>query len=185
VEWPRPTRLSPLVLCLITDGMDLDRIAFWLLRGVDFVQIRERGLEARALADLTRKVMALPNPHGTKILVNDRADVALACGAHGVHLRDGSVLPEAFAGLGLTISVACHSADSVRNTRGADLILLAPIFVPRSKAGIPLGLGELRKATGLTDIPVLALGGVTESNARECVEAGAAGVAGISLFRMV
>lgn len=172
-----------MILYLITDGMATDRIAAWLQRGIDFVQIRERDMEVRSLADLTRRVIALPNPHGAKILVNDRADVALACGADGVHLRDGSILPEAFAGLGMTISVACHSADSVGDTRGADLLLLAPIFVPRSKPGIPLGLGELRKAAGLTDTPVLALGGVTESNALLCVEAGAAGVAGISLFR--
>jgi len=180
---PSTTRLSPHLLYLITDGMAVERIASWLLRGIDFVQIRELGLEARALAEFTRQVIALQNPHGAKILVNDRADVALACRADGVHLRDGSVLPVAFAGLGLTISVACHSADSVKNIQGADLILLAPIFAPRSKPGIPLGLGELRNATTLTRIPVLALGGITESNALLCVEAGAAGVAGISLFR--
>ena len=170
---------------LITDGMAMDGIASWLVRGIDFVQIRERDPEARSLADLTRQVMALPNPHGARILVNDRADVALACAADGVHLRDGSVLPVAFAGLGLTISVACHSAAAVSNMRGADLILLAPIFAPLSKpeSRIPLGPDELKKAAGLTDIPVLALGGITESNALLCVEAGAAGVAGISLFR--
>ena len=184
---------------LITDGtagVEEDRwlrhIAWWLERGgVHLVQIRERDLSARRLAELTRKVLRLANPHRTKILVNDRADIALACGADGVHLRDGSILPEqtrraSRAPRSFIISVACHSSLAVDGAIGADYILLAPVFAPLSKdsAQQALGLSGLSEAVQRTSIPILALGGVTESNAQRCVDAGAAGVAGISLFAL-
>ena len=76
------------IRCLITDGTAsnneskwLDHAAAWIEDGIEFLQIRERDLPVRQLAELTRKVLRLPNPHGTKILINDRADVAIACGA--------------------------------------------------------------------------------------------------------
>jgi thiamine-phosphate pyrophosphorylase len=177
---------------LITDGSAaLDerawvaKLAHWITeRGVELVQIRERSLATRELAILTRKVLAMPNPHGTKILVNDRADVAIACGAHGVHLRDGSPSATVFAKEGFTVSVSLHHLEMISLAEGADFILLAPIFAPRSKTGVtpPLGTNAIRHARELTTIPLLALGGITEANAGECVEAGAAGIAGISYF---
>jgi thiamine-phosphate pyrophosphorylase len=153
-------------------------------RGVELIQIRERSLPTRQLAELTRKALALNNRHGTRILVNDRADVALACGAHGVHLRDGSVSPSLFARENFLVTVACHDLSRIEDTAGADFILLAPIFAPRSKDSgtTPLGVEAIRRACGLTRIPVLALGGITEANALECVAAGAAGIAAISYF---
>jgi thiamine-phosphate pyrophosphorylase len=180
-----------LIRYLITDGsaaMDearwLQHLAAHLERGVDMVQIRERDLSARRLSEITRKVLRLPNPRGAKILINDRADIALACGADGVHLRDGSVVPGLFRGRGLIISTACHNPVEVGRACGADYILLGPVFAPLSKVSgmAPLGLNAITQAAGLTSIPILALGGVTESNAHLCFEAGAAGVAGISLF---
>jgi thiamine-phosphate pyrophosphorylase len=179
------------IRCLITDGTAsddepkwLDRIAAWIAVGVELLQIRERDLPVRQLAGLTRKVLFLPNPHGTKILINDRADVAIACGAHGVHLRDGSVLPEVFARPGFLVSIACHSVGGLERTRGADFILLAPIFKPLSKTDTRpvLGTGAIQEIARLSPIPVLALGGITAANAYLCLEAGAAGVAGISYF---
>lgn len=152
--------------------------------GVELIQIRERDLPARQLADLTRKVLRLPNPHGTKILVNDRADVAMACGAHGVHLREGCVLPEVFSLPAFLVSVACHSSADAEKTRGADFIVLAPIFSPLSKTDSRLALGvtAITELAAATITPILALGGITAGNARLCMEAGAAGVAGISYF---
>src|SRR5271163_2942318 len=98
----------------LDEGRWLANIAVWLARGVDpgvdFVQIRERGVSARRLAELTRRVLRLPNPRSAKILVNDRADIALACGADGVHIRDGGVLPEKTR---LLISAACHNPADV------------------------------------------------------------------------
>jgi thiamine-phosphate pyrophosphorylase len=170
---------------LITDGkQDLANAARWLADGVDFIQIRERDLSVRELAEFTRAVLLLPNPRGAKILVNDRADVALACGAHGVHLRDGSVSPEVFAALGLIVTVAVHRVADVGLITGADYLLLAPIFTPLSKESVTpaLGVEALRTAVGLTSTPILALGGVTRANHLQCVEAGAAGIAGIDYF---
>ncbi len=107
--------------CVPNESRWLDHKAAWLAEGIELMQIRERDLSARQLADLTRKVLRLPNPHGTKILINDRADIAMACGAHGVHLRDGSVLPDVFARLSLQerflVSVACHSVAEAEKTR--------------------------------------------------------------------
>jgi thiamine-phosphate pyrophosphorylase len=162
----------------------MDRAAAGLARGVEILQIRERDLSARDLAALTREVLELDNPYHTKILVNDRADVSVACGAHGVHLRDGSVLPEVFARPGFLVTIACHAVEDFKNVRGADFTLLAPIFAPLSKTDSRQALGPeaIREFTRLSDVPVLALGGITPANARLCMEAGAAGVAGISYF---
>lgn len=179
------------IRCLITDGTASDResawlahAAAWMAEGIELLQIRERELPARRLADLTRKVLHLPNPHGTRILVNDRADVALACGAHGVHLRDGSVLPEIFSRPGFLVTIACHGINGLERTRGADFIILAPVFAPLSKEDNrpELGIRAIEQITRISPIPVLALGGITPANARLCLEAGAAGVAGISYF---
>lgn len=159
-------------------------VARCLGRGVDFLQIRERDLGGRRLAEITRRVLGLANPHGAKILINDRADVAIACGAHGIHLRDGSVMPEKFARRGFTITASCHSVDGLDRTRGADFVLVAPVFSPRSKvdARLPLGIAGLSEFVRQSAIPVIALGGITTETAPACIAAGAAGIAGISTF---
>ena len=148
------------------------------------VQIRERDLEARELAELTREVLRISNPHGTRILVNDRADVAMACNAHGVHLRDGSIRPEKFARPDFLVTVSCHGIEDAPNMAGAGFVLLAPIFKPLSKMdGRPaLGAGAITEFTRRSPIPVLALGGIDHENALACMDAGAAGIAGITYF---
>jgi thiamine-phosphate pyrophosphorylase len=159
-------------------------LAHWIAEGVDMVQIRERDLPVRDLAELTRKVLRIPNPHGRKILVNDRADVAIACKAHGVHLRDGSVSPEKFARPEFLVTVSCHRIEDARKAAGASFVLLAPIFKPLSKTDQRpvLGAGAITEFTHNSSTPVLALGGVNRENAPTCVEAGAAGIAGITYF---
>jgi len=158
--------------------------------GIDLIQIREKNLSARVLFELTERVMALVQDTQVKVLINDRADIAIGARAEGVHLRadslDAGLVRKTF-GPGLLIGVSTHSADEVRTARdaGADFVVFGPVFETYSKQsyGPPVGLEELARVTGTwTDFPVIALGGVSVDNARDCLRAGAAGIAGIGMF---
>jgi thiamine-phosphate pyrophosphorylase len=166
----------------------LDKVAEAARCGVDFIQLREKDLSAgelEALAcDAVRTVRE--NSSRTKFLVNSRTDVAIACGADGVHLRSEDVLPSevraAWRQGTPLISVSCHSPADVAHAaaEAADFAVFAPVFEKQGSS--VAGLGGLSEASE-HPIKVLALGGVTLENARTCVEAGAAGVAGIRLFQ--
>lgn len=188
---------SRVIQCYITDraalpaGETLLRaIARNLASGPDWIQIREKDLPARELLALVREVMAQPNPRGVKILVNSRVDVALAAGAAGVHLPSDSPAPDLLrpaAPADFLIGVSCHSVEEVlrASDEGADYVVFGPVFVPLSKPAAlpPLGLDALARAAAAVKIPVLALGGITAKNMGECAAAGAAGVAGVSLYQ--
>jgi thiamine-phosphate pyrophosphorylase len=168
----------------------IDNIARNLTRGVEWVQIREKERSARDLFDLTVQVLGLPNPHRSKILVNTRVDVALAAGAAGAHLPAGAPAPRlwsAFTPPGFLIGVSCHTIDEVRTAedQGADYAVFGPVFPPRSKAANlePRGIEGLMQAARAVRIPVLALGGITAANVEDCIQAGAAGIAAISLYQ--
>lgn len=188
---------SAYIACYITDrrllaspAALLDVIARNLARGVGWIHIREKDLPARDLFHLVRGALALPNPTGSRILVNTRVDVALAAGAAGAHLPAGSPPAKTWRRLtppGFLIGVSCHTVDEVRAAEndGADYAVFGPVFAPRSKASLlaPRGLDELAHAARAVRIPVLALGGITSANLHDCLDAGAAGVAAISLFQ--
>ena len=162
--------------------------------GVDWIQIREKDLEVRTLAELVRLAVADARETGTSILVNDRFDVALAAGAAGVHLGETSLPMETVAEwrrssgrVDFRIGGSCHSLEAASKAEiaGADYIFFGPVFATPSKAafGAPQGIERLREVCLSVRIPVLAIGGVTIENAALCVAAGAAGVAAIRLFQ--
>jgi len=157
---------------------------------VDLLQLREKKLHTRVLYDLTTQAAEVTRGSRTRILVNDRADVARAAGASGVHLTtrsiEVSIIRQTF-GRDFLIGVSTHSSSEVHEARhgGADFAVFGPVFETASKLqyGEPLGLEKLREATiSLTSFPLLALGGVTLDNLGDCFRAGASGVAAIRLL---
>jgi thiamine-phosphate pyrophosphorylase len=178
----------------------LRQVCRWVGDGIDLIQLREKDLSAAALADLTgaalKTITEADSP--TKLLINSRADIAIATGAHGVHLTTApgeltaTRVRNLYAAAGLRapiITVSCHTLEEVQRARDdhADAILFAPVFekVVDGRITVPgQGLEQLRAACrAASPVPVYALGGVTMQNAPACVAAGAVGIAGIRLFR--
>jgi thiamine-phosphate pyrophosphorylase len=154
----------------------LEIIRQQLRRGVEYIQVRERDLSARDLWEFTRAVVEARGSAASKILVNERADIAWAAGADGVHLPSHSPLETL---PGLLVGRSCHTEDEVRRAT-ADFVTFSPVFESPGK-GAPVGLDTLRKACQ-AGVPVFALGGITVENAPHCEAAGAIGIAGIRLF---
>ena len=154
------------------------------------VQIREKSLPARARYELTARAVEITRGSNTRLLVNDRVDIALAAGADGVHLTAQSLPADVvrnICGPEFLIGTSTHSLAEARaaQTAGADFVVFGPIFDTESKRafGEPQGLDKLREVTSeLGQFPVLAIGGITRENFAACVDAGASGIAGISLF---
>ncbi len=154
--------------------------------GVDAVQLRLKNASARELFPLAKLIREIAARVGAALYVNDRADVALAAGAAGVHLA-GHSLPVAAARAVLKppfqIGVSCHSvADAIQaEAEGADYVYLGTIFPSPSKPDAsPLGLEELNRARSEIGIPVIAIGGITAEKVGAVLSAGADGVAVIS-----
>ena len=171
-----------MIRCAITDGRGVGEA---VLRRADWVQVREKQMPARALTEMVRGLVG----RGPRVIVNTRVDVALAAGAAGVHLPGASIAPwrlRGWVGAEFLIGVSCHSVADVERAaeEGADYVFLSPVFASPSKPGYgpAVGLGMLGEACGRVRIPVLALGGVSESNVGACVAVGAAGYGSISAF---
>ena len=166
----------------ITDSLDVATRA--ARDGVEMIQIRAKELCARDLAALVKSAVALGR---SRILVNTRTDVALACGAHGLHLPSDSIDPNCWRKItppGFLIAVSCHTIEELKmaEREGADFAVFGPVFPSITKPVNPIGIEAFGEAVRHVRLPVYALGGVTAENAQLCLQAGAAGIAGISLF---
>lgn len=180
----------------------LEKVRAAVHAGVDWVQIREKDLLGGKLLPLTLEALAsvrdmapTPGSHRTLIYINDRLDVAIAAGAAGVHLGSES-MPIAdvvrwrragHAPVEFQIGASCHSVESARDAArdGANYVFFGPVFDTPSKRGFgpPQGLERLREVCQAVEIPVIAIGGVNEANADECIRAGASGIAAIRFFQ--
>ncbi|MBI1875589.1 MAG: thiamine phosphate synthase [Acidobacteria bacterium] len=191
------------ILCLVTDRRRLSgaygpteverlvcQVEVAAEAGVDLVQVRERDLDGGPLAELVSRCLAVVGPSSTRLLVNERVDVAIACGAHGVHLRSDSMTASrvrAIAPPSFTIGRSVHSvgeAAGQTEAGGLDYLLLGAIFPPSGKppGPGPLGTAALAEACRQTAVPVLAIGGVDFSRLPAIARIGAAGFAAIGLF---
>jgi thiamine-phosphate pyrophosphorylase len=190
------------VLCLVTDRRRLcsETVAFevarrrlidqakWAIKSnVDLIQVRERDLEAADLARLVGDLVGVSRGSGTRVVVNDRVDVALACGADGVHLRRDSVRAQAvrtIAPPGFLVGRSVHGPAEAEGAGPVDYLIAGTVFpTPSKPAATPtLGLDGLAEVVRTVPIPVLAIGGITRDRLDEVATTGAAGVAGIGLF---
>jgi thiamine-phosphate pyrophosphorylase len=185
-------RELPFSLLLVTDRRQarggLERaVESALDGGLKAVQLREKDLPARELFLLAERLRSLTDRYGALLLVNDRADVALACGADGVHLGAASIPPaeaRRLLGPGRLVGFSAHSLREAEGAEagGADYATFGPVWFTPSKAGYgePVGTAALSEAARAVSIPLLALGGVTAARAAEALSAGAKGVALIS-----
>ena len=188
--------LNPPIIYLITSGTAtspegiLPLIQAAVDAEVSLIQIREKSLSARALYALTARAASITRDSKTQLLVNDRADIARAAGADGVHLTTQSLqagVVRKMFGAEFLIGVSTHSVAEAQAARsgGADFVVFGPVFDTESKRGFgePQGLEKLRAVTSeLQTFPVLAVGGVTLENVAACFDAGAKGVAAIRLL---
>jgi thiamine-phosphate pyrophosphorylase len=196
--------LVPAGSCAPAVAALLDRVEAVAQAEVDWIQIREKDLSGRAMSSLVRESLRRITRSSrrsvpTRIIVNDRLDIALAESAGGVHLAENS-LPVAEVRRLLAIArqpaardddflvgVSTHSlaAAKAAGIEGADYIFFGPVFPTPSKAafGTPQGLERLAEVCTSVDVPVLAIGGITLENVGRCLRAGAAGIAAIRLFQ--
>ena len=162
--------------------LDIVRVA--VEEKVSLIQIREKRLSARLLFELTVSVVELTGGSATRVLVNDRADIALAAKADGVHLAANSLpvaairrsFPENFL-----VGVSTHTLEEVveASEQGADLAIFGPVFETPGK-GEPQGLAVLSGVCEkLRPFPVIGLGGIDETNYASVLNAGASGIAAI------
>lgn len=183
------------VICLVTDrkraastDVLVAQVAAAARAGVDLVQIRERDLDGGPLMALVRRCVDAVRSTRARILVNDRLDVALAAGAHGVHLR-GDSFPASRARAitpgGFLMGRSIHDASRVTGPDEAalDYLLFGTVFQTASKPGRgAAGIRALAGVSASTAMPVLAVGGITLERLEEIARAGAAGFAAIGLF---
>ena len=176
-------------LYLITDRAAASRpppdvVEECLAAGLRAVQLREKDLETRELLALADTLREATHRHGARLIVNDRADVALAARADGVQRTHASLPVSALRGItptGFLVGASVHSEAEARDAaaEGADFIVFGTVYDTPSKRryGPPQGLAALEAVARAVDRPVLAVGGLTPERVTEVLAAGAAGVA--------
>jgi thiamine-phosphate diphosphorylase len=179
------------ILCLVTDraqceGRPLAQVVERAVSGgVNLVQLREKDLPASRLLELACAIREITRGRAL-LFINDRVDVALACEADGVQLGEEglpTLAARRIAGERLLIGRSVHSAESARKAEadGAHLLVLGTVFPSGSHPGGETGgLARVRETAAAVSVPVVAIGGITASNAASVMEAGASGVAVIS-----
>ena len=183
------------VICMITDGRLaglggadalVERVSAAAHAGVDLIQVREGAVDDRVLAAVVSGCVRAVRGTRARIVVNDRLDVAVACGAHGLHLKSHSypaARARAIAPAGFLIGRSVHRADEAIRAEGADYVIFGAVFSTSSKPGqTPAGLAALEETIRATTRPVLAVGGVTVETVGAVARTGAAGVAAIGMF---
>jgi thiamine-phosphate pyrophosphorylase len=168
----------------------VDRAALAAQQGVDVIQIRERDLPDRELVSLVARIVTAASGTGARVLVNDRADIAIAAGAAGVHLRADSmpasrvrtIVPPGFL-VGRSVHTIAE-ADAAIAGGGCDYLLFGTVYASMGKPeGHPVaGLARLEEVCRRSPLPVIAIGGVDRSRVAAVRRAGAAGFAAIGLF---
>jgi thiamine-phosphate pyrophosphorylase len=190
------------MFCLVTDrrrlaGADttldearrclVSQARFAVEAGIELLQVRERDLEAAAVASIVSDLLRVTHGTRTRLVVNDRLDIALACGADGVHLRSDSIAPAVarrIAPAGFLVGRSVHSVEDAVHVAAADYVIAGTVFPTRAKPTSQpiLGVDGLAAIVRSVDAPVLAIGGMTEANVADVARAGAAGCAAIGLF---
>ncbi|PYR89266.1 MAG: thiamine phosphate synthase [Acidobacteria bacterium] len=184
------------MICFVTDRRRasdpscahlLDRINAAATAGVDVIQIRERDLPDRDLMALVGSALDLVRGTAARVLVNDRVDIALAAGAAGVHLRHDSADPARVRAIvpgRFLIGRSIHDPREAATARDCDFLLFGTVFTSAGKpAGHRVaGLDALRAACAKSRVPVLAIGGIDETNVQAVADAGAAGIAAAGIF---
>ncbi len=164
-----------------------DIVAAAIRGGATMIQLREKTLSVRGTVALARRLQEITRPAGVPLIINDRADVALAIDADGVHVgQDDLPVADARRLLGpdriVGVSAGTIAEAVAAEADGADYVGVGSIFPTGSKsdAGEAIGPEGLAQVRAAVHIPVVAIGGITAANAAEAIQAGAAGVAVIS-----
>jgi thiamine-phosphate pyrophosphorylase len=171
--------------CLLT------QVGFAIAAGVDIIQVRERDLDALELCALVTEIVRRTRGTNTRVIVNDRVDVAIACVADGVHLRSDSVPADRVRRIApprFVIGRSVHGAAEAREvSAGVDYLVAGTVWATGAKPPDQqlLGIEGLRAVVASVNVPVVAIGGITVDRAPEVARAGAAGVAAIGLFQAV
>jgi thiamine-phosphate pyrophosphorylase len=192
---------EPSMICLVTDRRRLtvepsadqgraclvEQVRFAVEAGVDLVQVRERDLDAKELAALVSSLLAVTRGSHTSLVVNDRLDVALACGADGVHLRGDSIAVDDARSLtpdSFLIGRSVHSVEDAIRAARADYLIVGSVFpsVSKPQSTTWLGIAGLLAIVRASRPPVLAIGGIDDTRFDEIAATGAAGIAAIGLF---